>query len=198
MKRGARAGVDEAGRGPLAGPVAVCAFVVIKPGALGGLPDNLDSKKHSEARRQQIAQTIMRLKRDGAVDYEVVMAGASAIDRIGITKAVGRSATAALTKLGSRVAFSRAVLDAGIAHAAAVPSENLVRGDSLVPEIGAASIMAKTMRDEYMRRLAVRLPGYGFERHKGYGTADHYKAIARLGITKEHRRSFLSSLLARK
>jgi ribonuclease HII len=197
MKNGARAGVDEAGRGPLAGPVAVCAFAVIKPGALEDLPENLDSKRWSEMRRREIAQRIMQLTREGAVDYQVVMASAAAIDRHGISKAVSRCATAALSKLGSRVALSHAVLDAGITHVAAVQSENLVRGDSLIPEIGAASIMAKTMRDEYMRRLALRMPGYGFDIHKGYGTVAHYIAIARLGITKEHRRFFLRSFLAR-
>jgi ribonuclease HII len=198
MKNGARAGVDEAGRGPLAGPVAVCALAVIKPGALGELPESLDSKRFSETRRSAIAQRIRQLKHEGALDYQVVMASAAVIDRLGISKAVSRSATAALTKLSSRVALSHAVLDAGITHAAAVPSENLVRGDSLVPEIGAASIMAKTMRDEYMRRLALRMPGYGFDVHKGYGTAAHYSAIARLDVTKEHRKSFLRSFLARK
>jgi ribonuclease HII len=197
MKKGARAGVDEAGRGPLAGPVAVCAFAIIKPGALRELPENLDSKRFSETRRREIAQTIRRLKREGAVDYQVAMASAAQIDRLGISIAVSRCAMAALVRLGSRVTLSCAVLDAGITHGAPVPSENIVRGDSLFPEIGAASIMAKTVRDEYMRRLALRVPGYGFDVHKGYGTAAHYEAIARLGIIKEHRKSFLRSILAR-
>lgn len=174
-------GVDEAGRGPLAGAVFAAAVILDPARPLPGLAD---SKKLSERRREVLAAEI----RAHALAWSIASASAEEIDRINILQA-------------SLLAMRRAVEGLAIApHEVAVdglhcppldmPAHAVVKGDSLVAEISAASILAKTARDAEMLALHRIYPAYGFDRHKGYPTALHLEAIRRHGVTPIHRRSF--------
>lgn len=175
------AGVDEAGRGPWAGPV-VAAAVILDPGAV---PEGLgDSKKLSEARREALFDALSRLASVGIGQAEV-----GEIDRLNILQATYLAMHRAIAALPRRPA---AVLIDGnrVPPGLAMPAEALVGGDGLAASVAAASIVAKVTRDRIMRDLARRHPGYGWERNKGYGTLEHQEALKRLGVTPEHRRSF--------
>ncbi|GIX22596.1 MAG: ribonuclease HII [Gammaproteobacteria bacterium] len=175
------AGVDEAGRGPLAGPVVAAAVVLDPARPIDGLAD---SKTLSPRRRAALAERIRREARAWALGWAEV----EEIDRLNILQAAllaMRRAVAALQPAPSRVR-----VDGLHAPPLDCPVETVVGGDASVPEIGAASILAKTARDAHMRALAARYPGYGFERHKGYPTAEHLAALRRLGASPVHRRSF--------
>ena len=175
------AGVDEAGRGPWAGPV-VAAAVILEPGAISlGLQD---SKKLGEARRERLFAELQRVATIG-----VGQAGVAEIDGLNILEATYLAMRRAIAALPCRPA---AVLVDGnrAPPGLAMPAETLVGGDGLAASVAAASIVAKVTRDRIMRALAARHPGYGWERNKGYGTAEHQAALKRLGVTPEHRRSF--------
>ncbi|MDR2587965.1 MAG: ribonuclease HII [Spirochaetales bacterium] len=175
-------GIDEAGRGPLAGPVVAAAVVLGKDFPTGILAD---SKALSPARRSQ-AETVIREK---ALAWSIAEVSHKEIDRINILQA----ALAAMKKalLGIEIPVDEALIDGNICPPGCpVPCRAIVRGDSLVPEIMAASILAKTHRDRLMQALALTYPGYGFEKHKGYPTAAHRAAIVKLGPCPIHRMSF--------
>ena len=176
------AGVDEAGRGPLAGPVVVAA--VILPAR--GVPDGLaDSKVLDEARREALFPRIL----DCAVAHAVVVVGVEEIDRVNILQATLAGMRRALEAL--RPAAARALIDGNcLPKGLPCPAEALVGGDAREPAISAASILAKVTRDRLLVEAESRWPGYGFARHKGYGTPEHLEALARLGPCPEHRRSF--------
>ena len=177
------AGVDEAGRGPLAGPV-VAAAVILRPGCdISGLAD---SKKLSAATRVQLTQLIMAR----ASAWAIAWADAAEIDALNILGASMLAMRRAVDRLG--VAPDHVQVDGNrcprLARVCTV--EALVGGDASVPAISAASILAKTWRDACMERLEERYPGYGFARHKGYPTAAHRETLLRLGPCAAHRRSF--------
>lgn len=176
-------GCDEVGRGPLAGPV-VAAAVWFVPGALppGLLAALDDSKKLGGRERSRLAALIRTHCR-----FALAAASAPAIDRIDIRQASLGALRLAVLRVGMRapVLVDGRDVPTGLADAGAV-----IGGDGLVPQIAAASILAKVLRDGVMARLALRHPGYGFERNAGYGTAEHRAALARLGPTAHHRRSF--------
>lgn len=175
------AGVDEAGRGPLAGPVVVAAVVLHQERAVAGLAD---SKKLSASRRQTLAARI----REDAAAIAVVSLDATEIDELNILRASlegMRRAVAGLSPPPVRV-----LVDGNRKPELDCPCEAVVGGDATVPAISAASILAKVARDEYMIALDARYPGYGFARHKGYPTREHLEALYRLGPCPEHRRSF--------
>jgi len=174
-------GVDEAGRGPLAGPVTAAA-VVLPPDFPGGFL--ADSKVLSPSRREAAALVI----RERATAWAVGWATAGEIDRLNIHHATLLAMRRAVEGLGVRP--TQLLVDGLFVPDAGVPGRAVVRGDATVPEIMAASILAKTARDAWMTDYAVREPGYGFEKHKGYPTAEHRAAIARLGPCPIHRRSF--------
>ena len=183
-ERGLRcvAGVDEVGRGPLAGPV-VAAAVILVPGRHVEGAD--DSKRLPPLRRRELARQI----RSGAAAVGIGAASPREIDVLNIRRATALAMQRALSRLGSGVEH---ILVDGL------PVEELgrerqtaiVRGDQSVHSIACASIVAKVVRDELMTRLAKRHPGYGWERNSGYGTAEHLIALRRLGPTLHHRRSF--------
>jgi len=174
-------GVDEAGRGPLAGPV-VAAAVILPPGAsLSGLND---SKKLSPRRRERLAAEI----RTTALAWAVAEASAAEIDAWNILRSTLRAMARAVAALPLTPDEVR--VDGNQAPALEVPVRTIIGGDALEPAIMAASILAKTHRDARLVALEARHPGYGFARHKGYGTAAHLAALARLGPCPEHRRSF--------
>lgn len=174
-------GVDEAGRGPLAGAVYAAA-VILDPGRpIAGLAD---SKKLSEKRRASLEHEI----KSHALAWAIASASAEEIDRINILQAsllAMRRAVEGLALVPREVA-----VDGLHCPQLAMPVRAVVKGDSLIAEISAASILAKTARDAEMRELHQIYPGYGFDRHKGYPTADHLAALARHGVTPIHRRSF--------
>lgn len=174
------AGIDEAGRGPWAGPV-VAAAVILAP---DDLPDGLnDSKKLTHARREEL-HDIIRAKAEvgiGIVDVAV-------IDRDNILQATYAAMIQAVAALASAPHF--ALIDGNRAPTLACPVETVIEGDGKCLSIAAASIIAKVTRDRLMIDLDRQCPGYGFAKHKGYGTAEHQEALARLGPTMHHRRSF--------
>ncbi len=173
------AGVDEAGRGPLAGPVVAAAVVL--PGRRE-LPGVFDSKQLSDRVRRELRKEILAL-----CDVGIGIAESAEIDKWNILRATHiamRRAVAALKKVDF------VLVDGLPVKGFPVPARNLVKGDTLSASIAAASIIAKVTRDELMEAAAEKFPGYGFERHKGYGTAAHLAALRKLGPAPIHRRSF--------
>lgn len=177
-------GVDEAGRGPLAGPVVAAAVVLAPAQRIDGVRD---SKRLAEARREALFDVI----RGAAIDWAIGVAEVEEIDRLNILHASLLAMRRAVEGLRSapprlRVDGNRAPELPGYAGAI----ETVVGGDGLCPAIGAASILAKVSRDRAMRRLDRRYPQYGFARHKGYPTRQHRLALERFGPCPAHRRSF--------
>jgi ribonuclease HII len=180
---GVVAGIDEAGRGPLAGPV-VAAAVVLPARLPAILTERLDdSKKLTATRREALYEVIA-----GCAAVGVGIADVDEIDRINILRATFAAMGRALTGLG--MAVDVALVDGNQKPPLACRVECLVGGDGLSLSIAAASIIAKVTRDRLMLRLAEQFPGYGWERNMGYGTAEHRAALTRLGPTPHHRRSF--------
>ena len=175
------AGIDEAGRGPLAGPVVAAAVIL----SAGPLPIGLnDSKKLSPARRTTLAAEIRRHHRFG-----IGQASVAEIDALNILNATYLAMRRALAALGTPVPMA-VLVDGNRDPKLGVTTQLIIGGDGLSASIAAASIIAKVTRDQILADMAQECPGYGFERHKGYGTADHLAALARLGPTAHHRRSF--------
>lgn len=178
---GPMAGVDEAGRGCLAGPVVAAA--VILPASFD-LPGLTDSKKLSALEREALEPCV----KAQALSWAVGCSWPRVIERINILQATLRAMARAVACLAPRAA-SLAV-DGNQRVPLAIPQQCVVHGDALVPAISAASILAKTFRDRIMQTLDRRYPGYGFAVHKGYGTAEHRAAIKRLGPCDQHRATF--------
>lgn len=175
------AGVDEAGRGPLAGPV--CAAAVILP-AEYDLPGLNDSKKVSEKRRETLAEAI----KNQAVAWSVVMLSAQDIDRINILQATLAAMSRTVAELMPQP--TEVLVDGNQVPDVPLPVKALIGGDALEPAISAASILAKVSRDNWMLKLHEQYPVYGFDRHKGYPTKVHMEALREHGACPEHRRSF--------
>jgi len=179
---GARiAGVDEAGRGPLAGPVLAAAVILDARRPIDGLAD---SKVLSAARREQLAEAIQR----HALAWALGSATVEEIDRMNILQASLLAMQRAVQALG--LAPDEAWVDGNRAPALACRVRTIVRGDASVPAISAASILAKVARDTQMIALDAQFPAYGFARHKGYPTPAHLAALAAHGASPVHRRSF--------
>jgi ribonuclease HII len=180
------AGVDEAGRGPLAGPV-VAAAVILDPERI---PDGInDSKVLDEEAREFL---YVRIRATAVVG--VGIADVKRIDRLNILHATMWAMAQAVAQLPQTPKL--VAIDGNRAPDLKCPSRTVVKGDARCLSIAAASIIAKVTRDRLMVQLASKHPGYGFERHKGYGTAEHQEAIKRLGVTVHHRRSFRTVQLA--
>lgn len=192
-------GVDEAGRGPLAGPVAVGAALVAPDFDWSCIDGVADSKQLSEHTREALFEMARELKRSGRLDYQVTLIGAGTIDRIGIAPAVRRGITRTIAALEYRHALTPDGVLVKLDGALRAPSrftyqETIVGGDGKERCIGLASILAKVTRDRYMRRVAARYPLYQFETHKGYSTKAHRERIAEYGISDMHRRTFCTQL----
>jgi ribonuclease HII len=176
------AGVDEAGRGPLAGPVVVAAVILNKRRRINGLDD---SKKLTAVKRETLYARIV----ERAVAYSVVVIDREEIDRINIFQATMVGMTRAL--LGLMPAATEALIDGNqLPKNLPCPARAIIGGDALEPSISAASILAKVSRDRLMVAMDTQFPGYGFADHKGYSTPGHLAALQRLGPCAEHRRSF--------
>ena len=178
-------GVDEAGRGPLAGPV--CAAAVMLPRGLD-IPGLNDSKKLTEKKREELYGIICA----GAVCYGVAFAGVEEIERLNILNATFLAMNRAIAQLS--VPPQLALIDGNRDSGIEAPSRCIVKGDALCADIAAASVLAKVTRDRYRTALAREYPQYGFEKHKGYGTKQHYAAIREFGPSPAHRMSFLKTL----
>lgn len=188
-------GVDEAGRGPLAGPVAVGVAVVTEDFDWTLLPGVNDSKQLSEKRREEVFMVARKLKASGQLNYAVSMVSAKMIDKIGIVPAVKLAMGRALKKLDPSPEKCAVKLDGGLkASKEFLYQETIIKGDSKEKVIGLASIMAKVTRDRYMVRIAPRFAPYDFAVHKGYGTKNHRAAIKQYGLTLEHRASFCRNI----
>jgi ribonuclease HII len=182
-------GVDEAGRGPLAGPV--CAAAVILPPNVE-IPGLNDSKKLSDKKRRELYPVIKEM----AVAYGLAFADHSEIDEINILQATYLAMERAIAQLSVKPEL--ALIDGNRAKDFGIPVETVVHGDSLSASIAAASILAKVTRDDYMMEMAQKYPGYDFEIHKGYGTKAHYAALTKLGACPIHRMSFLKKFYGEK
>ncbi len=177
------AGVDEAGRGPLAGPV-VCAAVIMPLEEDKRVAGVDDSKKLSPKKREALAEQIKATARA----YCIVEADENTIDEINILQATRLGMKRAVEGLSLPADF--VLTDGNMTLDIGVPQKSIVKGDALVYSIGAASILAKTYRDALMKEYALQFPGYGFERNMGYGTAEHIRAIGEKGLCKIHRTTF--------
>ena len=182
-------GVDEAGRGPLAGPV--CAAAVILPPYLE-LPGLNDSKKLSDKKRRELFPLI----KEKAIAYGIAFADHEEIDRINILQATFLAMERAISQLSVRPEL--ALIDGNRAKDFGLPVETVVHGDSLSASIAAASILAKVTRDDWMEEKAKEYPQYGFEVHKAYGTKAHYAAIDAYGPSPIHRMTFLKKYYGKK
>jgi len=192
-------GIDEAGRGPLAGPVYVGAVMLKRKFRLPKEKVLRDSKKLSEKKREEWFTWIRKEERGGRLFSSYASVSPEVIDRVNITRAVNSAAKKAamktVKKSGKRPDSFFVCLDGGIYPDFKVPirSKTIVKGDETVPAIALASIVAKVLRDRKMKKLSEKYPGYGFEVHKGYGTNGHIRAISKRGITKMHRLTFLGN-----
>ncbi len=173
------AGTDEAGRGPLAGPLVVAAVILDKDVVIEGLDD---SKKLSESSRTRLAKTI----KAKAKDYAIIVHSANKVDRLNVYQ----SAKQAMQEAISALKTCDCVLSDAMPLTLDIHSESIIKGDARSASIAAASILAKDHRDQMMKSLADTYPEYGFDKHKGYGTKAHLEALALHGPTPHHRRSF--------
>lgn len=182
-------GVDEAGRGPLAGPV--CAAAVILPSGLE-IPGLTDSKKLTDKKRRELFPII----KEQAIAYGVGLASHEEVDEINILQATYLAMERALAQL--TVKPDIALIDGNRAKDFGLPVRTVVKGDSLSMNIAAASILAKVTRDDLMLEMAKEYPEYSFEVHKGYGTKAHYEALRQHGASPIHRKTFLKKFYGEK
>ena len=179
-------GCDEAGRGPLAGPVFAAAVI---------LPENIDipklndSKKLTEKQRDKLFDLI----KECALDYCIAQASVEEIEEINILNASMLAMKRAVDGLKTKPDF--ALIDGNIARGFNIPATPIIKGDALSPSIAASSILAKVARDRYCLEMDKAHPEYGFAKHKGYGTKDHREALLKYGPSPMHRKSFLKKLL---
>ena len=181
MPQGLVAGVDEAGRGPLAGPVVAAAVILDERQPIAGLAD---SKKLTALRRERLFDEI----RAKALCCSIAQASVEEIDRLNILQATLLAMRRAVQ--GLRLKPALVLVDGNRLPVLDIPAEAIVKGDALVPAISAASILAKVHRDRWCAEVHAQYPQYGFDAHKGYGTAAHLQALRAHGASPLHRRSF--------
>lgn len=188
------AGIDEAGRGPLAGPVAVGVVVI---------PNNFDwkliegvgdSKKVTPKNREAIFRRAKELKKEGKLDFVVIMGTAKEIDKKGIAVVIRGCIEKGIKKLKVKPNDCFVKLDGSLRAPSEFSQETIIKGDSKELIIGLASICAKETRDAYMRKVSKQFPIYGFEVHKGYGTALHRQLIFKYGLSLEHRSNYCQNV----
>lgn len=180
------AGVDEAGRGPLAGPVYAAAVILPPDVVIKGLND---SKKLSEKRREELFLEIT----EKAVSYSIFSVDEQRIDEINILNATYEAMNGSVDGLSEKPDF--VLIDGNRISGMTIPHETVVKGDAKCMSIAAASILAKVSRDRFICEIAKKYPQYGFEKHKGYGTKAHTEAILKYGPCEIHRRTFLKKLI---
>ncbi len=189
-------GIDEAGRGPIAGPVAVGIVRVYKDfDFFSAFPHLNDSKKLSEKKRESIFLRLQEEQRAGNIEAVVLLASAQKIDAMGIVPSVRGALEKGVRTLLPNVSEGKVFLDGSLRAPKEYEQETVIGGDGLIPAIMLASIAAKVTRDRLMKKLALEHPQYGFELHKGYGTKAHYAALIEHGLCILHRRSYLRSFI---
>lgn len=188
-------GIDEVGRGPIAGPVAVCSFKCMPEffKTISIKTPLRDSKKLSRKQREQWFMYLEEEKRKGNCDFAVSMVDASWVDKVGIVRSIKKALETSLLKVAKDPTEVSVFLDGGL-HAPEqfTHQETIIKGDVLHPVISCASIVAKVTRDARMYSYAKEYPEYGFENHVGYGTKAHYEALKKHGMTVLHRKTFMS------
>ncbi len=180
------AGADEAGRGPLAGPVFACAIIMREDRIIDSVND---SKKLSEKKREELYDIIL----EHAIDYCVASVNETVIDEINILNATMLAFKNALD--GLKQVPSLSLIDGNQDRGITIPHRCIIKGDATSYHIAAASIVAKVSRDRYIRQQAERYPQYGFEQHKGYGTKAHVEAIQQYGLCDIHRKTFCTKFV---
>ncbi len=185
-------GIDEVGRGPIAGPVAVGAFVFLTPTAKKLFRGVKESKQLSEEKREEWYAKILEIKKAGHIDFHVSFQSEKIIDSKGLSFAIKKCLETSLKKLKINPQKCTVLLDGGLkAPPEYIHQKTIIKGDVKETVIALASICAKVQRDRKMKLLGKKYPEYGFEVHKGYGTKAHYEAIERAGLHVLHRRSFI-------
>lgn len=189
-------GIDEAGRGPLAGPVAVGAAAVPQNFDWSLVQGAKDSKQMSEKAREQVYATILTLRDARTLNFAVAFSSSTMIDRYGIVPSIKSALARALAAVAEGDGHEIR-LDGGLRAPEQYKHQTtIIRGDQSEPIISLASIAAKVERDRLMKKLAQKFPAYEFEKHKGYGTALHRAAIKKSGLSEIHRRSFCRALIS--
>lgn len=178
-------GIDEAGRGPLCGPVCAAAIILPQGLILEGIND---SKKLTEKKRELLYPIIIK----NAISYGIGMAWPEEIDELNILNATFLAMRRAIEQMAIKPAY--ALIDGNRAKNIGIPYECVVKGDAKIISIAAASVLAKVYRDNYMKSLALKYPQYELQNHKGYPTKRHYELIKKYGITSIYRKSFLKNL----
>ena len=187
------AGIDEAGRGPLAGPVTLAMVGAPKKSARRPFKGIKDSKRLSGERRKE---WLLKIKSRQDMDFWSTSVSPAVIDSFGIQEAVKKGIKRLLARVPERKIPRLAVLlDGSLKAPGRFRQETIIKGDERVPIIAAASIVAKVSRDRKMVRLSKKYPNYAFDVHKGYGTSNHYKMLKKHGLCEIHRRSFLTKIL---
>jgi ribonuclease HII len=179
-------GVDEAGRGPLAGPVFAAAVILPRQCTIDGLND---SKKLSEKKRNKLYDIIKQV----AISYKIVAINEKEIDRINILQATLKAMELSIYGLNPKPDI--ALIDGNVAPKITIESKTIIKGDSVCASIAAASILAKVSRDEFMKKVSEKYPDYFFEKHKGYGTKLHRELILEHGPCEIHRKTFLKKII---
>lgn len=190
-------GVDEAGRGPLAGPVAVGVVVATERNPhLPFFKEIKDSKKLSAQKRREVFEKLHILHLKKEISYAVSFSGPGYIDKKGISQAIYRATKRCLNRLGVQPEKSHILLDGGLrAPHFYSRQETIIKGDESETLIALASIVAKVLRDKKMEQMALRFPNYLFDEHKGYGTEMHIKRIKKYKPSPVHRKSFLGNII---
>lgn len=195
-------GIDEVGRGPLAGPVAVCAFIMPVKFNAKSFGKIKDSKKLTPTKREEIFEKLKRLKNSrgstsgSEINYFVSYESAQKIDKIGLSKAIKNCLEKSLNKLKAKPDECLVLLDGGLKAPLIYKNQKtIIKGDEKERAIAFASIVAKVSRDDLMCKLAKKYPKYSFEVHKGYGTRKHCDAIRKNSLCFEHRRCFCKNLI---
>lgn len=196
-------GIDEVGRGPVAGPVTVCAVLMTEKGYKKFLSSEIceklrDSKKLSEKRRMEWFVNLAKWKKEGVIDFAVFNLSAGSIDKFGISSAIQKCLNKCLEKLAVPVEKDRAqiLLDGSLVAPDKYQNQKtIIGGDASEPIISLASIIAKVTRDKYMEQKSKQYPEYNLAQHKGYGTKAHMEAIEKYGLSNFHRKSFLRRFL---
>lgn len=197
-------GIDEVGRGPIAGPVTVGAVLIEKQASIKILArlkklGLKDSKQLSENSREILYKEILILKKSGQIDFNTSSMSALEIDKIGISKCIKKNISNSLKKFGRKCHECEIKLDGSLkAPEEYVYQETIIKGDDLVAVISAASIVAKVTRDRKMVQFSKKFPEYNFHIHKGYGTSNHIKNIKKFGLSDIHRVSFCGNHLSGK
>jgi ribonuclease HII len=183
-------GIDEAGRGPLAGPVSVGAVMVKSDFDFSIFKNLKDSKKLSEAKREEFFEVINK-----KIKYKVVMVSNKVIDKKGISYAINFAIKSLLKRLNPNIKQTKVFLDGSLKAPEEFTQETIIKGDEKIPAISLASIMAKVTRDCYMKKISKKYPLFDFHIHKGYGTKGHISAIKKHGPSELHRKSFISRII---